>query len=164
MLCARCGQEKGIKEFEDELLCSHCFDIRIKAHTILELVCKGDFSYSDRLAIERLKDEINMEKHKMYARYLRVFNTMQKFREVYTLDIYDWDSPAHPYTKEKFYELHYRIKKIVEVCDVMLAKDNKAKEIKESHPFGQSMEMKLYSLLWNCDPIDDREVDAYFYH
>ena len=106
MLCARCGQEKGIKEFEDELLCSHCFDIRIKAHTILELVCKGDFSYSDRLAIERLKDESNMEKHKMYARYLRVFNTMQKFREVYTLDIYDWDSPAHPYTKEKFYELY----------------------------------------------------------
>ena len=46
----------------------------------------------------------------------------------------------------------------------MLAKDNKAKEIKESHPFGQSMEMKLYSLLWNCDPIDDREVDAYFCH
>lgn len=43
-----------------------------------------------------------MEKYKMYARYLKVFNTMQKFREVYTLDVYDWDSPAHPYTKEKF--------------------------------------------------------------
>lgn len=71
MLCARCGQEKGIKEFEDELLCYHCFDIIIKAHTILEIVCKGDFSYSDRLAIERLKEEINMEKHKIYARYLR---------------------------------------------------------------------------------------------
>lgn len=53
MLCARWEQEKGIKEFEDELLCSHCFDIRIKAHRILELVCKGDFSYSDRLAIEK---------------------------------------------------------------------------------------------------------------
>lgn len=53
MLCARCGQEKGIKEFEDELLCSHCFDIIIKSHTILELVCNGDFSYSDRLAIEK---------------------------------------------------------------------------------------------------------------
>ena len=105
-----------------------------------------------------------MEKYKMYARYLRVLNTMQKFREVYTLDIYDWDSPAHPYTKEKFYELYYRIKKIVEVCDVMLAKDNKAKEIKESHPFGQSMNNKLYNFLWNCDPIDDREVDSYFCH
>ena len=29
-----------------------------------------------------------MEKHKMYARYLRVFNTMQKFREIYTFDCY----------------------------------------------------------------------------
>ena len=105
-----------------------------------------------------------MEKYKMYARYLRVFNTMQKFREVYTLDIYDWDSPAHPYTKEKFYELYYRIKKIVEVCDVMLNRDIRAKTIRDNGFFSQSMENKLYSLLWSCDPINDREVDAYFYH
>ena len=54
MLCARCGREKGIKEFEDELLCSHCFDIRIKAHRILEFACGDKFSYNDRLAVERL--------------------------------------------------------------------------------------------------------------
>ena len=47
MLCARCWQERGIKEFEDELLCYHCFDIRIKSHTILELVCNGYFSYRE---------------------------------------------------------------------------------------------------------------------
>lgn len=105
-----------------------------------------------------------MEKHKMYARYLRVFNTMQKFIGVYMLDLPDWDVIAHYYTQEKFYDLYYRIKKIVEVCDVMLNNDIKAKEIKDSHPFSQSMDDKLYSLLWNCDPIDNREVDAYFYH
>lgn len=105
-----------------------------------------------------------MEKYKMYARYLRVFNTMQKFIDVYMLGLPDWDCPAHPHTQEKFYNLYYRIKKIVEVCDAMLAEDNKAKEIENSCLFSKSMDDKLYSLLWNCDPIDDREVDAYFYH
>ena len=100
-----------------------------------------------------------MEKYKMYARYLIVFSTMQKFMEVYTLGL-----SAHPYTQEKFYALYYRVKKIVEVCDVMLNGDIRAKTIRDNGFFSQSMENKLYSLLWNCDPIDDREVDAYFYH
>ena len=46
----------------------------------------------------------------------------------------------------------------------MLNNDIKAKEIKESCPFSQIMENKLHSLLWNCDPIDNKEVDDYFYH
>lgn len=100
-----------------------------------------------------------MEKYKMYARYLRVFSTMQKFMEVYTLGL-----SAYPYTQEKFYELYYRVKKIVEVCNVMLNGDIRAKTIRDSGFFSQSMENKLYNLLWNCDPINDREVDAYFCH
>ena len=38
------------------------------------------------------------KKDDMYTRYLRVFNTMQKFKYDYNLDVYDWDSPPHPYT------------------------------------------------------------------
>ena len=106
-----------------------------------------------------MNGEINMEKYKMYARYLRVFSTMQKFMEVYTIGL-----SSHPYTQEKFYALYYMVKKIVEVCNVMLDNDIRAKTIRDNGFFSQSMENKLYNFLWNCDPIDDREVDVYFCH
>ena len=104
------------------------------------------------------------KKDDLYTRYLRVFNTMQKFKYDYNLDVYNWDSPAHPYTKEKFDDLYYKIKKMLEVCDIMLDNHSKAREIRDSHPFSQIMHNKLFKLLWDSEPIDNDKVDDYFYH
>lgn len=104
------------------------------------------------------------KKDDMYTRYLKVFNTMEKFRYDYNLNIYDWDSPDNPYAKEKFCALYYQSKTMLEVYDIMLNNHIKAREIRDAYPFSQSMYNKLRSLLWNCEPIDNNEVYNYFCH
>lgn len=58
MLCARCGTEKGIKEFENELLCPYCYNIKTTADRIIEIACADEYYYKDRLRIEKLIEGI----------------------------------------------------------------------------------------------------------
>ena len=50
MLCARCGTHEGIKEYDDMLLCEHCFNIKTTADNIVNT--------NDRLRIEKLIEDI----------------------------------------------------------------------------------------------------------
>jgi hypothetical protein len=58
MLCARCGTHEGIKEFEDELLCPYCYNIKTTADRIIEIACADEYYYKDRLRIEKLIEGI----------------------------------------------------------------------------------------------------------
>lgn len=53
MLCARCGTHKGIKGYNDMLLCDYCFKIKITADNIIDIACAND-----RLRIEKLIEGI----------------------------------------------------------------------------------------------------------
>lgn len=50
MLCARCGTEKGIKEFKDELLCPYCYNIKTTTDNIVNT--------NDRYKTEKLLESI----------------------------------------------------------------------------------------------------------
>lgn len=58
MLCARCGTEKGIKEFENKLLCPYCYNIKTTADKIIEIACADEYYYKDRLRIEKLIESV----------------------------------------------------------------------------------------------------------
>lgn len=58
MLCARCGTHKGIKEYNDMLLCEHCFNIKITADNIIDIAWADEYYYSNRLRIEKLIENI----------------------------------------------------------------------------------------------------------
>lgn len=58
MLCAKCGKEKGIKEFEDMLLCPCCYNIKTTADKIIQIVNSDEFYYSNRLRVEKLIESI----------------------------------------------------------------------------------------------------------
>ena len=58
MLCAKCGKEKGIKEYNDMLLCEHCYNIKTTADNIIDIAWKDAYYYSDRLKIEKLIENI----------------------------------------------------------------------------------------------------------
>lgn len=58
MLCARCGTHKGIKEYDDMLLCEHCFNIKTTADNIIDIACADEYYYKDRLRIEKLIESI----------------------------------------------------------------------------------------------------------
>ena len=58
MLCARCGTHKGIKEYNDMLLCDYCFKIKTTADNIIDIACANEHYYSDRLRIEKLIEGI----------------------------------------------------------------------------------------------------------
>ena len=58
MLCARCGTEKGIREFKDELLCPYCYSIKTTTDKIIEIACADEYYYKDRLRIEKLIESI----------------------------------------------------------------------------------------------------------
>lgn len=53
MLCARCGIHKGIKEYDDMLLCEYCFNIKITTDNIINT--------NDRLTREKLVESIYVE-------------------------------------------------------------------------------------------------------
>lgn len=53
MLCARCGTHKGIKEYNDMLLCDYCFKIKTTADNIIDIACAND-----GLRIEKLIEGI----------------------------------------------------------------------------------------------------------
>lgn len=40
MLCAKCGKEKGIKEYNDMLLCEYCYTIKTTADNIIDIAWK----------------------------------------------------------------------------------------------------------------------------
>ena len=58
MLCARCGTKEGIKEFDNELLCSYCYNIKQAAKNIALIAWKNNYCYSDRFRIEKLIEDI----------------------------------------------------------------------------------------------------------
>lgn len=58
MLCAKCGKEKGIKEYNDMLLCEYCFNIKTTADNIIQIATADEYYYSDRLRIEKLIEDI----------------------------------------------------------------------------------------------------------
>ena len=47
MLCDRCGTHKGIKEYNDMLLCDYCFKIKTTADNIIDIVCANEHYYSE---------------------------------------------------------------------------------------------------------------------
>lgn len=53
MLCARCNIQDGVKEYNDELFCEHCYNIKTTIDNIIEIV-----NNNDRLRLERLIDDL----------------------------------------------------------------------------------------------------------
>ena len=58
MLCARCGTHEGIKEYDNMLLCEHCFSIKTTTDNIIDIACSDEYYYKDRLRIEKLIEGI----------------------------------------------------------------------------------------------------------
>ena len=58
MLCGKCGKEKGIKEYNDMLLCEHCYTIKQTANNIILIAWKSIDNYSDRIKIEKIVEDI----------------------------------------------------------------------------------------------------------
>lgn len=58
MLCARCGKEKGIKEYDDMLLCEHCYNIKQTVDAIIKVASADKITNRDKLKIENLIENI----------------------------------------------------------------------------------------------------------
>lgn len=58
MLCPKCGKEKGIKEYDDMLLCEYCYSIEQTADAIIKVVSVDKTTNRDKIKIENLIENI----------------------------------------------------------------------------------------------------------
>lgn len=58
MLCPKCGIEKGIKEYNDMLLCKHCYNIEQTTDAIIKISSAGKITNRDKLKIEKIVEDI----------------------------------------------------------------------------------------------------------